>query len=522
MKSVIRTLLPLALLGACSKPPVVPVYQAVAVQKRDIVVTAQASGAINADTVVQVKSKASGEILDIKVQTGDLVRRGTLMLQVDQRIPANQVATARATLQVDSAQLANARAQLKRQQELFAARAVTQQELEQAQLQVAQANASVVRDGIALDDAKIAMGDTEVRAPITGTVIEQTVQRGTVISSPTNSASGGTALLTMADLSQVQVRTWVDETDIGKIHQGMDANVTVAAFPNRPFRGIVAKIEPQADTIQNVTMFPVLVNIDNKDNLLKPGMNADVKMSVGSRAGVLAIPNAALRTERDVASAGTVLGISPTDLQQMLTDAKKVMADAAAQKADTSAGVPLPNAAGGAADQGRGGAGGAKPDSAGGRRGRRTGGDSTTRGNGGGRQGGGGGNAGNAAGGATGTTGNGGGGGGRGRGGRGAGKSDFSFGGRYIVFAMKNGKAMPVYIQTGLTDLDYSEVKLGLVEGDSVLLLPSASMVQQQQQLQQRMSQNSGLPGQAKAPTTGTTAGGAGGGGGNRGGRGGP
>ena len=455
MKFAPRYLFLLVLFGACHKPAPLPVYQAVAVQKRDIIVTAQASGAINADTVVQVKSKASGEILDIKVQTGDLVKRGTLMLQVDQRIPANQVATARATLQVDSAQLANARSQLKRQQELFAARAVTQQELEQAQLAVAQANASVVRDGIALDDATISMGDTEVRAPITGTVIEQTVQRGSVISSPTNSASGGTALLTMADLSQVQVKTWVDETDIGKIHQGMDADVTVAAFPNRPFRGTVAKIEPQADTIQNVTMFPVLVSIDNRDNLLKPGMNADVKMAVGSRSGVLAIPNAALRTERDVASAASVLGIAPADLTQMLADAKRVMTDATAQKADTGTGVPLPNG-------GRGGKGGGR-----------------------------------------------------------GGKSDFSFCGRFIVFAIRTGKPMPVYIQTGLTDLDYSEVKLGLFESDSVLLLPSASLVQQQAQMQARMSQNSGLPGQAK-PAAGAAASGTAGGGGNRGGRGGP
>ena len=112
MKSAFRSLLPLAFLGACSKPAPVPVYQAVPVTRRDITVTAQASGAINADTVVQVKSKASGEILDIKVQTGDYVRRGQLMLQVDQRIPANEVATARATLQVESAQLLHARSQL--------------------------------------------------------------------------------------------------------------------------------------------------------------------------------------------------------------------------------------------------------------------------------------------------------------------------------------------------------------------------------------------------------------------------
>jgi hypothetical protein len=90
------------------------------------------------------------------------------------------------------------------------------------------------------------------------------------------------------------------------------------------------------------------------------------------------------------------------------------------------------------------------------------------------------------------------------------------------VFALRNGKAKPVYIQTGLTDLDYSEVKTGLAEGDSVLLLPSASLVQSQQQLQQRMNQNSGLPGQTKpaAGNTGASATPASGAG--RGGRGGP
>lgn len=529
MKSVSRYMVPLLLLAACHKAAPPPVYQAVPVERRDIVVTAQAAGAINPDTVVDVKSKASGEILDVKVSTGDEVKHGTLIVQVDQRIPANDVAQAQAALGVDSASLKNAVNTLNRQQELFNAKAVTQQDYEAAQLAVAQARAAVVRDDIALQNAKINLGDTQVLAPITGTVISEDVQRGTVISSPTNSASGGTVILRMADLSLVQVKTWVDESDVGKLHPGQSADVIVAAYPNRPFKGEVLKIEPQADTIQNVTMFPVDIRIDNKDGLLKPGMNADVRIAVGSRLNVLAVPNAALRTEKDVGSAGSVLGINPNDLQQMLTDARKKFADELAQKSDTGAGATLPNGATAApapppADSSSAG---------GGRRGRHGGSDSTGQGNAGNGaapagNGGGRGRGGNAAGGnapgGNGAGGNGGGGngggarGGRGRGGRGGG-GDYSFGGRYIVFALKNGKAQPVYIQTGLTDLDYSEVKSGLAEGDSVLLLPSASLVQSQQQLQQRMSQNSGLPGQAKpapsAPGAGTT------GGGNRGGRGG-
>lgn len=461
------SLLPAILLvGACSKPVEAPVYQAVAVERRDIIVSAQAAGAVNPDTVVQVKSKASGEILDVKVQTGDFVKRGTLMVQVDQRIPQNDVATAQANLEVAKAQLANAQGQLNRSKALYAAKAITQQELETTTLAVANSRADVVRQTIALENAKITLGDTRVLAPISGTVIAQTVQRGNVISSP-NTASGGTVLLTMADLSLVQVKTYVDETDIGKLHPGLPAEVTVNAFPNRPFKGTVLKIEPQADTIQNVTMFPVLIRIDNKDGLLKPGMNAEVKVQVGERRGVLAVPNAALRTERDVKSAGGVLGIADADLTQMLADAKKA-AEPPPSAAD-SAKVETPPAADGkpaapgatptmpaTAQQGAPGA--AAPGGAGGRGGMRRGGG-----------------------------------------------GDASFGGTYIVFVQRNGKPVPVYVKTGLTDLDYSEIKSGLTEQDSVLMLPSASFVESQQALQNRMKGFSSLPGQSKTQTTKTT-----------------
>ncbi len=153
MKRIV-TLLPLLVLaGACHKAPPPLLYQAVPVTRRDITVTAEAAGAINPDTVVQVKSKASGEILAVNASTGDFVKAGTLLVQVDQRLPSNDVKMARATLQVDSAQLKNAQAQLQRQQELFKANAVTQQDFETAQLAVAQASASVVKDNIALQNA---------------------------------------------------------------------------------------------------------------------------------------------------------------------------------------------------------------------------------------------------------------------------------------------------------------------------------------------------------------------------------
>ncbi len=470
----VRHMLPLVVFAvACSKAAPLPVYQAEAVEKRDIIVTAQAAGAILPDTVVEVKSKASGEVIDIRVETGQLVTRGMLMVRIDRRVAQNRVSQAQAQYDVALARFRNAESMAKRSKELFEAKAVTEQEHETAQLAVANARAEVIGTRVELENARIALNDTDVTAPMSGTIIRKTVERGAVISSPSSDVGGGTVLLTMADLTLVQVKTFVDETDIGKLRPGMSADVTVEAFPNRPFRGEVLKIEPQADTIQNVTMFPVLVRIPNADGALKPGMNAEVRINVGQAEGVIAVPNAALRTERDVTSAATVLGIGEADLQQMLA-AAKAAATPATPTPDTARGDTIARSSVTPASAGQ-------PQ----RNARPTGAPSP-------------GQAGAQTGGAA----------GRMSGGRMGGASRGA-GGQFIVFTLKDGKPTPVYIRTGITDLDYTEVKSGLVVGDSVLMLPSASMIQSQQTLQERMGRNAGLPGQSPAGGAAPAGGGA-------------
>ena len=252
-------------LVACQEEIAVQVYQAVPVTSRDISVSAQAAGVIEPDTTVEVKSKASGEILDIRVQTGDRVERGTLMVRVDQRVPRNSLLQSEAGLEVAKARLANAAAQKRRSDELYRTQSITQTEYEDTILDYANAKAALVQAEVAVENDRIAMDDTDVLAPISGTIIAKNVERGQVISSPTRDVSGGTVLLTMADLSLVQVRTLVDETDIGKIRPGLHATGLVASYPNQPFEGDVLKIEPMAETQQNVTMFPVLIRIPNTD-----------------------------------------------------------------------------------------------------------------------------------------------------------------------------------------------------------------------------------------------------------------
>jgi HlyD family secretion protein len=513
----------LLLATACKEPPKLVVFQAVPVEKRSIVVSARASGTVQPDTVVEVKSKASGEILDMKVETGQSVERGTLLVRVDQRTPRNRLNQTTADLEVARARLENAESQRKRSDELFKTQSISQEEHETALLAVANAKAVVVGAQVAADNARIAMEDTDVLAPIAGTIISKSVERGQVISSPTSDVGGGTVLLKMADLNLVQVRTLVDETDIGKIKAGLRATVTVGAYPNQPFQGQVLKIEPLAETVQNVTMFAVQVRIENRNGLLKPGMNADVEIHIGQRDSVLAVPNAALRTQRDVASAAQVLGIPDERFKTLLAAAEKrrdslAAALAARRPAGDSARVETiaekPAANTMTMQDGRVVTlpPGVTEKQVMAIMAKFRSGDRPTademqilrqlRGSGG-------------------STGGGfGGGGGRARGG-----SDFQFGGNYIVFVPRNGEPVPVYVRTGLTDLDYSEVVTGLATGDSVMVLPSASLVQQQAEAKNRINQmtgGGGLPGMSSTATarpggtSGTTAAPAAGGGGTR------
>jgi HlyD family secretion protein len=122
----------------------------------------------------------------------------------------------------------------------------------------------------------------------------------------------------MADLGEVQIRTLVDETDIGKVRPGMSATVSVAAYPNQPFPGQVIKIEPQAVLEQNVTMFAVLVAIENPDGLLLPGMNAEVDVRIARSEDVLTVPITALRTNRDFRSTASILGVAEQDIRDAL------------------------------------------------------------------------------------------------------------------------------------------------------------------------------------------------------------
>jgi HlyD family secretion protein len=411
-----------ALLAACGggEAPA-PRYDAATVTRGDLSVTVEASGTIEPVSTVEVKSKASGEILELGAETGDHVVAGQMLVRIDPRTPRNLVDQAQAELNAAIQRQATAKTQLERGEKLRENAWINQSELEALELEVANTRAQAVAARVALENSRIGLEDTEVRAPSAGTILTRLVERGQVISSPTRDVGGGTLILTMADLTHVRARVRVDETDIGKLAAGTPARVSVAAFPGREFRGRVEKIEPQAVVDQNVTMFAVLIDVGNEEGLLRPGMNVDAVFDVARREGVLLLPVMALRAARDIDATAEILQL---DAEQLRKDV-------------------------GAAP---GGAGRARAQPAGDR--------------------------------------------GAGRGGA------LGLGRGLWVVAVKDGRDVPTRVETGITDLDRVEITGGLAEGDRVLLLPTASLVEIQQQIQDVASRRGGIPGLTQKPAT--------------------
>ena len=438
------------------------------VERRDLEIQAEAAGLVEPLRVVEVKSKASGEILRMHVETGDEVAEGALLAEIDPRDVRNALAQAEADLEVAHARLVTAEAQRARTEELRRANVVTKQEYETAALEEANARAQLVKARTNLELARERMGDVTIQAPIAGTIIQKSVEEGQIIASASSNVSGGTTLLLMADLAEMQVRALVDETDIGRIAPGQPARVTAESYPGRPFAGEVLKIEPQAVVEQNVTMFPVLVRLDNPEGLLKPGMNAEVEIEIARRQGVVAVPNSAIVSPREALAAGKLLDLEESAVRAALGPMR--------------GGSPSLGAGGGPG----GGTVGEGAGEAARRPGRRDDApDVAVQGATGSRP---------APPGAA---------GGPGRDLRAGGSFEEPSSGRLsetgdrrpgVVFVAVAAGLEPRMISLGLNDWDFTEVLGGLEPGERVILMSVATLQQQQEEFNQRIRQRTGNP----------------------------
>ena len=280
----------------------------------------EASGVIEAISSVEIKSKASGEVLFLGAEIGDMVEKGAILGQIDQRTPKNILDQSKSDLEAAKVRLSNAKSQYDRGKELHANASISDKDFEDIQENYAQAKSTLVRTEVSFENAKIALDDTIVRSPVKGTIISRTVEVGQVISSPTSAVGGGTVLMTMADLSKVRVRALVDEIDVGKVSIGQVVSIKVAAYRDKEFFGTVSKIEPKAMIDQNVTTFPVLIDIDNDENLLLLGMNTDVIIEVLNKNVSISVPTMSLRTRKDIYSAAAIINIPKDSVDIFLQD----------------------------------------------------------------------------------------------------------------------------------------------------------------------------------------------------------
>ncbi len=295
-------------------------YKKETVEQKNLELTIEASGVIEAISSVEIKSKASGEILYLGAEVGDYIEKGSMLGQIDQRTPTNILDQSKSDLEAAKVRLENAESQYKRGKELHSQGSVSEKDFEDIQESLAQAKSTLVRTQVTYDNAKIALDDTVVRSPVDGTIISRPVEVGQVISSPTAAVGGGTVLMTMADLSKVRVRALVDEIDVGRVSIGQVVLIKVAAYRDKEFFGTVAKIEPLAKIEQNVTTFPVLIDINNDDDLLLLGMNTDVVIEVLNKDVSISVPTMSLRTRKDIYSAALILDIPTETVDLFLLD----------------------------------------------------------------------------------------------------------------------------------------------------------------------------------------------------------
>lgn len=291
------------------------------IKKGDLRIEVLANGTVTPDVEVIVKSMAGGEITSFPFDEGDHVKKGSVIVTLDPRMEtakANQAEAnllmARAKLDKAKVALKDAEVKLARQKKLFEDGIISRQELDDAEItsekaksDVKIAEAELIQTKEALNEANDRLADTQIKAPLTGTILKKFVDQGQVIASTLSSASEGTQIFSMADLDYIYVNALVDEVDISKIRPGQEAFTSIDSLPGKLFTGRVKRIAPKGKLERTVTVFEVVIEVTDKDkSALRPGMTADVKVLTELIKDALLIPNEALKVKDNQTGAYTV------------------------------------------------------------------------------------------------------------------------------------------------------------------------------------------------------------------------
>ena len=267
-------------------------YRAVAVDSGNITETVTATGTINPVALINVGSQVSGTVAELKADFNDHVKKGQVLLKLDPTIFNAQIRQFEAGLASAQASLRLAQANFERNQRLVAQNYVSSLTLDQSrrELDVAKANIKLAEAQLARSQADL--DNSVIRSPIDGVVIKRTIDLGQTVAASFNTPN----LFQIAkDLTKMQIDTSVSEADVGALKAGQPARFVVDAYPDKEFDASMRQFRLAANVVQNVVTYNVVLDVENKDELLKPGMTAQVRLVVGNRPNVLRIPTAALR-----------------------------------------------------------------------------------------------------------------------------------------------------------------------------------------------------------------------------------
>ncbi|PTY04762.1 efflux RND transporter periplasmic adaptor subunit [Opitutaceae bacterium EW11] len=272
------------------KPPEI---STATVSRGDVIQAVTATGDLQPVTSVDVSSQISGLIQKLAVDYNSPVVEGQVLAQIDPASYEQRLKQAKADLASTQANATLVRLNTERTRDLRAKNLVSQQELDQAEAQLAQANAQLMTKQAAVEDAVVNLDRCTIKAPISGIVLSRDAEVGKTVAASLNAP---TLFTIVNDLTKMQIVAAVAEADIGNVELDQVANFTVDAFPGRQFRGRVSQIRNSPKTTQNVVTYETIIDVHNDDQKLKPGMTANVSIVVAQRSGVLRLPNAALRT----------------------------------------------------------------------------------------------------------------------------------------------------------------------------------------------------------------------------------
>ena len=269
-----------------------PEFQTAKVARGDITQSVTATGDLQPVVTVDIGAQVSGQIKEVLVDFNSQVKQGDVLARIDESTPTQRLLQAKADL--ESAEASNMLIQInaKRTRDLFEKNLVSQQELDSINAQLAQSNATLSTRRAAVADAKLNLERTVITSPIDGIVLDRKTDKGRTVNASTNSP----VLFTLVNnLTKMQINAAVAEADIGTIQEGQEVKFTVDAFPSRTFTGSVRQVRNAATANQSVVSYATIIDVNNEDLKLKPGMTANVSIIVQHKPNVLRVENGVLR-----------------------------------------------------------------------------------------------------------------------------------------------------------------------------------------------------------------------------------